>query len=139
MISSLLDSQITGVLATETNHQPYANLVAFSFSADLTRIFFATLSNTSKYRNLSENSNVSIVIDSRKNDPNDFSGSMTVTAMGRAGELSGDEKIKILQVHSERLPGLAGFLVMASITVFEIKVHKYIITNGLNKVSEFKP
>src|SRR4030042_1360697 len=97
----LLDSQTTGVLATESEHQPYANLVAFSFTDDLKRIIFATPDKTTKYRNLIKNPRVSLIIDSRKNDPEDFSGSMAVTAVGRVKELNGEAKSRMLKEHSQ--------------------------------------
>lgn len=139
ILAGLLESQITGVLATENEHQPYANLVAFSFSDDLRRIFFATPRNTSKYHNLVENPLVSIIIDSRRNDPYDFSGSIAITALGHSRELDGDVKIEKLRNHSERLPGLSDFLKVSSIALFEIEVHRYIIANGLDATSVFVP
>ncbi len=139
MLADLLGSQVTGVLATEKDHQPYANLVAFSFSDDLRRIIFATPRNTAKYRNLVENPLVSLIIDSRRNDPYDFSGSIAITALGHSRELAGDMKIETLRNHSERLPGLSDFLKLASIAVFEIEVHRYIIANGLDATSVFAP
>ncbi|MBN2403523.1 MAG: pyridoxamine 5'-phosphate oxidase family protein [Spirochaetes bacterium] len=139
IISGLLNSQITGVLATNKDDQPYGSLVAFSFSDDFKKIFFATLSNTTKYKNLLENPQVSIVIDSRRNDPGDFSGSIAISALGRSRELTGDLKVKMIQIHSNRLPGLSNFLKMDFIAIFEIEVNKYIVSEGVNTTNVFIP
>jgi len=139
ILVDLLNSQVTGVLATEKEHQPYANLIAFSFSDDLKRIIFATPINTTKYSNLKKNPKVSIVIDSRKNDSADFSGSTVVTALGVSRELAGEIKIEMLRNHSSRLPGLVDLLKKDSISIFEIEIHKYIITNGLDSTTVFVP
>lgn len=138
-LAALLDSQITAVLSTESGHQPYANLVAFSFSDDLRKLFFATPRNTTKYRNLVENPRLALVIDSRNNDPEDFSRATAVTALGCGRELTGEARTKPLAHHSRRLPGLAAFLETGSIALFEIEVYKYIITRGLDAASVFIP
>lgn len=138
-LAALLDSQLTCVLATESGHQPYANLVAFSFSDDLRKLFFATPRNTAKYGNLLGNPRLAVVIDSRKNSPEDFSRATTVTALGYGRELTGDARTKPLAHHSRRLPGLAAFLEIESIALFEIEVYKYIITQGLDATSVFIP
>jgi heme iron utilization protein len=139
ILTSLLNSQITGVLATEKNHHPYANLVAFSFSDDYKKIIFATPSNTTKYQNIIENPQVSILIDSRNNDPNNFSGSTAISVLGLSRELTGDIKTRMMTNHAARLPGLADFLKTELIAIFEIEVSKYIITSGLNSTSVFIP
>lgn len=139
LLAELLDSQITGVLATEKDHQPYANLIAFSYSENLKKIVFATRSDTAKYRNLVDNPQVSMLIDTRKNNREDFTGSAAVTVIGACSELNGDMKIRMIRIHSERLPGLRDFLKSSSIAVFEIKVSKYIITNGLDDSNVIVP
>ena len=138
-LGALLGSQVTGVLATESHHQPYANLVAFSFSDDLRKLFFATPRDTAKYRNLAGNPRLALVIDSRNNNPEDFSRATAVTALGYGRDLTGDARIKPLAHHSRRLPGLASFIETGSIALFEIEVFKYIITRGLDATSVFIP
>ena len=123
LLKELLHSQITGVIATEKDHQPYTNLVAFSFSENLKNFFFATPINTTKYKNLAGNPHVSLLIDTRKNNREDFSDSAAVTVLGTC----------------RGLPGLREFLKNEMIAIMEIAVHKYIITNGLNATAEFVP
>ncbi len=135
----LLKSQTTGVLATEKEHRPYANLVAFSYTDDLKRIIFVTPTDTTKYRNLSVNPRVSMIVDVRKNDPADFSGSMAVTVLGQAREIIGDEKAELMPSHSERLPGLSGFIDSHAIALFQIEVDVYILAQGLTEISLFMP
>jgi nitroimidazol reductase NimA-like FMN-containing flavoprotein (pyridoxamine 5'-phosphate oxidase superfamily) len=138
-IRLLLESQAAGVLATEVDHQPYANLVAFSFSPDLKRIFFATPSDTTKYRNLTKNPNISLIIDNRSNSTRDFSRSAAVTMLGKARELAGEDKARWMEEHEARLPGLAAFLHSPSIALFQIEVERYIIVDGLTDVAVYQP
>jgi heme iron utilization protein len=139
LLSELLNSQLTGVLATERDHQPYTNLVAFSFSDDLKRIFFATPINTTKYKNLTGNPQVSLLIDTRKNNYKDFSGSTAITVLGACKELSGNIKNEMLKNHLARLPDIRDFLSTSLIAAFEITVFKYIVTSGLDSTMVLLP
>jgi hypothetical protein len=139
LLEELLNSQVTGVIATEKDHQPYANLVAFSFTENLKKIYFATPMSTTKYRNLANNPHISLLIDTRKNNREDFTDSTAITVLGICKGLSGTIKDEILEIHSLRLPGLREFLKNEMIAMMEIKVNKYIITNGLAATTEFVP
>lgn len=138
-IRLMIESQATGVLATAMDHQPYASLVAFSYSPDLKQIFFATPSDTTKYRNLTGNPNISLIIDSRNSNTRDFSLSSAITALGKARELAGEDKSKRLEDHAARLPGLAGFVRSPSIALFQIDVHTYVVVDGLTEVAIYHP
>ena len=139
LLAELLNSQITGVIATEQDHQPYTNLVAFSFSDDLKKIYFATPADTTKYKNLAGNPRISLLIDTRRNNREDFSGSAAVTVLGICRELSGNIKNEKLMSHSVRLPGLNEFLNNDMIAMLEIEVQKYIITSGLDSTAVYIP
>jgi heme iron utilization protein len=138
-IRLMIESQATGVLATAMDHQPYGSLVAFSYSSDLKKIFFATPNDTTKYRNLSENPNISLTIDSRISNPKDFSRTAAITAMGEARELAGEDKSNRLRDHAARLPGLADFFESPVIAIFQIDVRTYIIADGLTEVAVYNP
>jgi heme iron utilization protein len=138
-IRLMVESQATGVLATVMDQQPYASLVAFSYSPDLKKIFFATPNNTTKYRNLTGNPNISLIIDSRICNPKDFSRSAAITVMGEAHELAGDDRSRKLMDHAARLPGLAGFFDSPAMAMFQIDVQAYIVADGLTEVAVYHP
>jgi nitroimidazol reductase NimA-like FMN-containing flavoprotein (pyridoxamine 5'-phosphate oxidase superfamily) len=138
-IRLMLESQAAGVLATEAERHPYANLIAFSYSSDLKQIFFATPRDTTKYRNLAKNPNVSLIIDNRSNSTRDFHRTAAITALGKARELSGKDKAKRMDEHAARLPGLGEFVRSPSITMFQIEVERYIIVDGLTDVAVYEP
>jgi hypothetical protein len=54
-IKNLFDSQSLAVLATQSNAQPYASLVAFAATEDLKQIIFLTPNTTRKYANIESN------------------------------------------------------------------------------------
>lgn len=138
-IRLMVESQATGVLTTVMDRQPYTSLVAFSYSPDLKQIYFATPNNTTKYRNLSDNPNISLIIDSRICNPKDFSRSQAITVMGEAHELSGENRSRMLESHAARLPGLAGFFSSPSMAMFRIDVRAYVVADGLTEVAVYHP
>ena len=139
IIESVFSSQAAMVLASEKDHQPYTNLVAFSYSADLKHLYFATPRETTKYGNIMQNPNISMLIDARKNDSLSFGEGTAVTVVGKATELLGMEREKRLTAHAERLPGLGEFLGSPSIALFEIEVRTYVVARGLTDISVFDP
>ena len=138
-IRLLVESQATAVLATAADSQPYASLVGFSYSADLKKIFFATPNNTTKYRNLADNPNISLIIDSRICNQKDFSRSAAITVMGEAHELEGEDRSQKLADHAARLPGLAGFFSSPTMAMFQIDVQAYIVADGMTEVAVYHP
>ncbi len=71
-IRSLLQAQNCGVLATHGSEYPYATLVGYATSEDCRELIFATIRDTRKYENIKKTPNVSLLIDSRMNQVNDF-------------------------------------------------------------------
>ena len=72
------------VLATESDGQPYTSLVAYALTPDLKGLIFITPKSTRKYRNILKNNRVSLLIDTRKNTPEDYLSAESVTILGKA-------------------------------------------------------
>jgi nitroimidazol reductase NimA-like FMN-containing flavoprotein (pyridoxamine 5'-phosphate oxidase superfamily) len=69
-LTDLFDSQLIAVLGTSSDDDPYTCLVGFKFTSDLKNLIFATMRNRLKYRQISSNPRVSLIIDDRKNCQN---------------------------------------------------------------------
>jgi len=124
LIQQLLEHQRFAVIATETNQQPYTNLVAFASTSDLRVFVFATKRNTQKYLNINENNRIAILIDNRENTPTDLTNAITITALGTAREVRDrieEYRDLLLQKH----PDLLGFLNDPSCALIEIQVTTY--------------
>ena len=91
-LKQLFISQPLAVLATQSEGQPYSNLVAFAETDDLKHLIFITNRNTKKYANVMLNQQVAILIDSRTNKKSDFETAVAVTAIGKADEATGKER-----------------------------------------------
>jgi len=66
-LEKVLTEQKFAVLATEKKGQPYGSLVAFVASEDFSSLFFATMRETSKFKNMTVNPRVALLADDRMN------------------------------------------------------------------------
>jgi len=136
-IESLLRSQYLGVLATQGNEYPYCTLVAYAISEDLREIIFATIRDTRKYRNIKKTPSVSLLIDSRTNQANDFKDVEALTAVGSTEEISDELKSGYLRGYLKKHPSLEGFAKAPDCALMEIQVAKYILVQHFQNVTEY--
>jgi heme iron utilization protein len=134
-IRVLFKSQTLAVLATFYEGQPYCNLIAFAETLDCKSIVFSTNRDTSKYRNLLKNRQVSLLIDDRTNLSHDFGKNVAITALGLAEELSPEEKPYFAGLLVSKHPELAGFVKGSDNTLFKVRISDYIIA-GFNSVEK---
>jgi len=136
-IESLLRSQHLGVLATQGSEYPYCTLVAYAISEDLREIIFATIRDARKYRNIKKTPRVSLLIDSRVNQVNDFKDAEALTAVGSAGEISDEMKSGYLRGYLEKHPSLEEFVKAPNCALMKIQVAKYILVQHFQNVTEY--
>ena len=67
-MKDLVRSQNVCVLATVSGGQPHCSLMSYAVDEDCREIYLVTFRNTKKYRNLTENPAVSLLIDTREED-----------------------------------------------------------------------
>lgn len=127
LLQQVIMAQRFAVLATQQNEQPYINLIAFAASDDLAYILFATSRNTRKYRNILANRKVALLIDSRSNQPSDFSEAVAITVLGSASEVTEDEKDKLVEYYLDRHPTLTKFIHRPETALVRVKVTEYIL------------
>jgi len=135
-IEKLLRKERLAVIATQGSPYPYTTLVGFSFTKDLKCLFFATMRGTRKYRNILNNPHVSVLIDTRKNDIDDFKDAVALTILGRAAELEKADKKKYLTLYLKRFPHLKSFMEDPETALVEIQVDRYIFVRRFQEVKE---
>jgi heme iron utilization protein len=86
LLKEILSTQYFAVLSSIGKGQPYSNLVAFAVTEDLKFLVFVTGRNSLKYRNITQNHPVSLLIDSRTNNPADIEHATAITVIGDAHE-----------------------------------------------------
>ena len=137
-IRQILNSRLTGVLATESEEGPWTTLVSFCPSQDMHTLWFATSRVTRKFSNLNSNNNVAILFDTRTNSVDDFYDASALTATGEAKELQGQERDQALEMMSEKLRFLSSFLKSPSVAIIQVKVRKYVLVTSFQEVRELK-
>lgn len=136
VLKDLFDSQPLAVLATQSDGQPYTNLVAYAFSQDLRSLFFATSQSTRKFANLSAEPMVSILVDNRTNNPSDFRWAKAVTVTGKAEKIDKEKEVEITEVYINKHPHLKDFLDSPSCALIRISVETYYLVTRFQEVME---
>jgi nitroimidazol reductase NimA-like FMN-containing flavoprotein (pyridoxamine 5'-phosphate oxidase superfamily) len=139
-IRRLVTTQPYGVLATHGEGHAYGSLVAFAFSEDLRRAFFATPMFTLKYRLLSEHDRIALVVDDRPAHPDQMMKVEAVTVTGSAREVPpGPERAACTEQLVARHPQLRSFVASDSSAVFEIQVFRYFHVSRFQEVRQWVP
>jgi nitroimidazol reductase NimA-like FMN-containing flavoprotein (pyridoxamine 5'-phosphate oxidase superfamily) len=135
-LKKLLESQPLAVLATQSNGQPYASLVAFASSDDLKSLYFATTRATRKYANLSGDSRVAVLVDNRSNKASDFRWAMAATATGKAKEVISRRRKSALDLYLTKHPHLKDFVHSPTCALCEIKIQTFFVVTRFQNVVE---
>ena len=135
-LKKLLEEQRLGVVATEMQGHPYTSLVAFAAPGDLRKIVFVTTRSTTKYRNLSAEPYVSLLIDSRTHSVEDFSTGVAVTALGKATEVEGKQREDLIDAFLRKHPQLDTFARSPSTATFCVDIDIYYLVTRFQNVVE---
>ena len=137
-LKTLLTTQRLAVMATQQNGCPYTSLVAFVVSEDLRRIAFVTSRATTKYRNLAEAPDVSLLIDSRTHSVEDFTAGAAVTALGRTAEIGDKESSALFASFLHKHPHLESFARSPTTALCGVVVETYLLVTQFQHVVEMK-
>lgn len=138
-LKSLFVGQKLAALATEIDGHPFLNLVAFACSEDMKSLLFATYRETRKFRNISTNSNIAVLIDNRSNEEADFHKATAVTVMGSASVVAETELPVMKRTYLEKHPNLAEFLEAPECALVKVNVEKYVVVPEFSVVVELSP
>jgi general stress protein 26 len=122
LAKELFSSQKLAVLSTQNGGQPFSNLIAFVHADDLRFLIFVTNRDTHKYRNISAESKVSVLVDSRKHEISDFENAVAITAFGTAGEVTGNEWKTLAALYLQKHLHLKDFVNKPSSALIKIDV-----------------
>jgi heme iron utilization protein len=134
LIKSILKQQRFAVLATQSDGQPYSNLVAFAEADDLNILLFVTGRNTRKYVNSQKSKKVAILFDNRTNQSSDLNNAVAVTAVGSVEEVAAQDKVYFSGVYLAKNPELKEFLEKPENALMKVGVKDYIVATfeGVN-------
>ena len=134
LLKDLFSSQPLAILATQSNGQPYGNLVAFAVTEDLKGLLFATVRNTRKFSNITTDPRVAMVMDSRTNQRVDFRRAVAVTATGIVEEVKGSEKNQLLKLYLLKHPHLKRFVTSTHCALLKVNVNSYVVVRRFQRV-----
>ncbi|MGO1369041.1 pyridoxamine 5'-phosphate oxidase family protein [Senegalia sp. (in: firmicutes)] len=137
---SLCRDQSFAVLATQGNNECYTSLISFKESDDLSKIAFATPTNTKKFNFLKQNENVSILIDNRSRNPESINNITALTAIGKVKILSAEDDIDfwskaLIDKHNY----LENFIKAETTAIVVVDICKYNYVSSFQEVIEWKP
>jgi len=135
LLKDLFFSQPLAVLATQSNGQPYGNLVAFVATEDLRSLLFATARGTRKFANITTDPKVAMVMDSRTNQRVDFQRAVAVTATGMVEEVESSERDHLLKLYLSKHPHLKKFVKSPTSALLRVKVDTYYVVKGFQNVT----
>jgi uncharacterized pyridoxamine 5'-phosphate oxidase family protein len=131
LLREVVSTQYFAVLNTIGQGLPHSNLVSFAATDDLRSIVFVTGRNTRKYRNIQDNHNISLPIDSRTNKPSDTSQAIVIAAIGIAREEI-DNKSLLRDIFLARYPQLRHFVEAPDSAIMLVTVREYMVA-GFDK------
>ena len=137
-IKELFDSEKLAVLATQKNGQPYTSLVAFAATEDLKHMFFLTPVTTRKFDNLTASPKVAMLVNNSRNQTEDITNAVSITAIGRASAIEGNDKKYLMDLFLKRHPHLTDFAQDPSTALVSVAVETYIVVSRFQNVLEIR-
>jgi nitroimidazol reductase NimA-like FMN-containing flavoprotein (pyridoxamine 5'-phosphate oxidase superfamily) len=129
LVRTVLASQRFAVLATESEGQPYSNLVAFAEADNLRSLLFVTGRDTKKYSNTIASKRVAVLVDNRTNQASDLDKAVAVTALGTIEEVAKDYRGYLSAIYLSKHPQLEDFLRNPSTALMRVAVTDYIVAS----------
>ncbi len=133
-IEGIINTSGFAVLATEDNDQPHASLIAITPFGNNRQIIFTTYRDTLKYRNLSNNNKVAVLIESGVNYNKGLKQSVVLTIIGHTEEIKTAENEAAYQAHLRRHPEMESFMLSSDCALIMVIAQSYQIVNGIDDI-----
>jgi nitroimidazol reductase NimA-like FMN-containing flavoprotein (pyridoxamine 5'-phosphate oxidase superfamily) len=137
-IRDIIEANRFAVLATESDSQPHASLVAVTAAEDDKNLIFATYRSTRKYTNLIHNGKVAILFENRNIINTHENEIHVLTAFGYASEVNTEEAERYRHLHLLRHPELESFILNSDCAIFNVPVDAYQVVTGIDDVIWWK-
>jgi general stress protein 26 len=123
------------VLATESSGQPHASLVAITPFENYSKLIFATHRNTLKYRNITKNNRVAVLIENEYSAVEGFNIRSVLTVIGHTEEAEKSEKGKAYKAHLKRHPEMEAFMKSPDCALIIVIAANFQIVNGIDDIN----
>jgi nitroimidazol reductase NimA-like FMN-containing flavoprotein (pyridoxamine 5'-phosphate oxidase superfamily) len=133
-IDKVLKSQRIAVLGTSKNNEPYSSLVGFVVTEDLQELIFATMRQRMKYRNMDANPRVTLMIDDRNEQDNDFNETTSITIVGSVEDVKDKTRDYYASRLVERHPVLTDFVSFPDCAIMKVTIDKIFVVSDFESV-----
>ena len=131
-IEAVLRTSSFAVLATEGNGQPHTSLIAITPFGNFRQIIFATYRNTLKYRNLSHNNKVAVLIEGGYFNLKGLKESIVLTIIGHTEEISIAGNEALYQAHLKQHPEMESFMLSSDCALIRVIAQSYQVVYGID-------
>ena len=133
-IEGVLNTGDFAVLATEGNSQPHASFIAITPFGICGQIIFATYRNTLKYRNISQNNKVAVLIESRDDTREVLQSCVLLTIIGHTEEIGRAENEAAYKAHLKRHPELESFMRSSDCVLIRVIAISFQVVYGIDEI-----
>jgi nitroimidazol reductase NimA-like FMN-containing flavoprotein (pyridoxamine 5'-phosphate oxidase superfamily) len=134
-MKDLVKRKDTCVLATVTENNPHCSLMAYVTDNDCREIYMVTNRQTTKFRNLSKNPAVSLLIDTREEHTRtNRHDTQALTVSGVYHEIKDEnKKASVRNNLLEKHPHLRDLMDMPDAEIFCVKVTSFLLLDGVSE------
>jgi general stress protein 26 len=132
-IEGVIKTSQFAVLATEIGGQPHASLIAITPFGNFRQLIFATYRNTRKYRNLSHNSKVAVLIENGDVNMKGLQKSV-LTIIGHTEEINIAENEEAYHAHLMRHPEMESFMLSSDCALILVIAQSYQVVYGIDDI-----
>jgi general stress protein 26 len=112
-------------------------LVGYVVSEDAKSIYFPTIRETQKFRNICASPRVSLLVNNQTNQANDLVEAQALTVLGTATEIAPEFKEEARTLYLQKHPSLKEFVTTPNCVMVKIQVTKYIFVTDFQHVDEY--
>ena len=137
-IEGILKVSGFAVLATESNGQPHASLIAITPIGNCRQLVFVTYRNTLKYRNIKNNGKVAVLFESEGVNKEGLGERIVLTIIGYIKEISIAENEAAYQAHLMRHPEMESFMLSPDCALIMVIAQSYQFVKGIDDIRWIK-
>lgn len=132
-MKSLLKEGDLCVLATCSDNRPHCSLMGYITDEAAETVYMVTLRDSQKYRNVADNPQVSLLVDTRQDIPSLGRASVkALTVHGTCRPVSAEEGRAVLAELARRHPQLAGLVGDPSVVLLQVRVEGFLLLDGVS-------
>ncbi|MFW9787676.1 MAG: pyridoxamine 5'-phosphate oxidase family protein [Candidatus Thorarchaeota archaeon] len=133
-IEKVLASQSIAVLGTSKDNEPYSSLVGFVVTEGMRELVFATMRQRLKYKNMAANPRVTLMIDDRNEQNNDFNETTSITIIGSAVDVKGPTRNDYASLLVDQHPVLTDFVSFPDCAIMRVAIDKIYVVSDFESV-----